>query len=111
MKVYDDIFCDDEYQGLPAWVAVDLSGEDLTNIEYTKFQFSRVELLHTMSYTLAGSYDFEGDYPLHDPILHVSRTRTWVELQHRYDDNIEFDLGDYAVSTDYVWNGEEVVEA
>lgn len=109
MKVYDQIFCTNEFQENPAWVALELSGCDEINIKLAQELISRDPQMCAVSFDMQGSYEFEGEYPLHDPILHISRDSHWVELTHRYGVNISIDLNDGA-SVQYVWNGKEVVE-
>lgn len=109
MKVYDNLFCADEHQELPEWVAVELSERDEINIKIAQGLLVHNTQMHAVSFHLQGAFDFEGDYPLYTPIIHVSCDTCWVELHHRYGANVGFDL-DYLESTEYVWNGKEVVE-
>lgn len=108
MKVYDKIFCVAEHQDLPSWIAVELSGEDLANIEYARKQISANAALLSMTYYLAGSHGFEGNEPFHSPVLHISQDEVELELFHRYAANITIDLADE--SAYYKWDGEQVVE-
>lgn len=110
MKVYDTIFCADDAQDRPAWVAVKLSECDEANIKLTAGLFTDHPHMHSVVLYLQGSFDFEGEYPLHSPLIEIDRDgNKYLTLQHRYGADVQVDL-DYAESTEYVWDGEKVVE-
>lgn len=109
MKVYGNIFCADYNQSLPAWVAVRLSPMDESNIKRAQYLLDNDEQMHSVAYPLQGEFEDEGADPFHEATLYVSRSICKLVLHHQYMNDIAIDL-DYPESTEYKWNGEEVVE-
>lgn len=111
MKIYDNIFCVDEGRDLPAWVAVELTEDDERNIDLAKKLFEKHPQMQSVVFDLQGSYDFEGDEPFYAPLLEIDRHgNKYLTLSHRYSSDINVELDYDLESTEYTWNGKEVVE-